>query len=345
LRRAARPRKRWGVADARITELVDRAFDYRGYVTLRRSDGSEVVGYVYDRGPSHVELFDESATRRFRVPLAEIADIAFTGEDTARKSHEIWERRQGTLEPRDAPADGGWGQSAPILVLVALERELRSVARALSAGPRDRAVRGRLGGAVVVARAVGVGEGGRRFLAEDEPRLVLSCGFAGALDPSLAPGDLVLATQIRGPGGDNLVGPEQPRRLAAAALGDLRSVQGGVLCTQAVAATVAEKRALAASGAIAVDMESYSVARAAQEAGIPWLSLRAIVDPLASPLPAFTRNANPDSIGPALKHALSGPRAVLDVLRLARNARRAGAALEEALRRIVPALSAAEAPR
>ena len=37
----------------------------------RRSDGSDVVGFVYDRGPAHVELFDESATRRVRVPLAE----------------------------------------------------------------------------------------------------------------------------------------------------------------------------------------------------------------------------------------------------------------------------------
>jgi hypothetical protein len=334
-----------GVADARITELVERAFDYRGYVTLRRSDGSEVVGYVYDRGPSHVELFDESAARRFRVPLAEITDIAFTGEDTARKSQEIWARRQGTLESRDSPADGGWGQSAPILVLVAMERELRSAARALGSRPRERAVRGRLGGTAVVARAVGVGEGGRRFLAEDEPRLVLSCGFAGALDPSLAAGDLVLATQVQGPGGDDLVGPEAPRRTAVAALGDLRSVQGKVVCTQSIVATVAEKRALAASGAIAVDMESYSVARAAQEAGIPWLSVRAIVDPLECPLPAFTRSANPDAVWPALKHALSGPRALVGVLRLAKNARSASAALEEALRRIVPAVSTGEPAR
>jgi len=70
--------------EARIAQLVDRAFDYRGYVTLRRSDGSEVVGFVYDRGASHLELLDQSATRRMRVPLAEIADIAFTGEDAAR---------------------------------------------------------------------------------------------------------------------------------------------------------------------------------------------------------------------------------------------------------------------
>jgi len=333
------------VADARISELVDRAFDYRGYVTLRRSDGSEVVGYVYDRGPSHVELYDETATRRFRVPLAEITDIAFTGEDTARKSQEIWERRQGTLEPRDAPADGGWGQSAPVLVLVALERELRSVARALGGARRNGSARGRLGGAAVVARAAGIGEDARRFVSQDEPRVVLSCGFAGALDSSLAPGDLVLATDVREAGSDVLVSGESLRRAATGALGDLRCVQGTIVCTRSVAASVDEKRALATNGAIAVDMESYSVARAAAEAGIPWLALRAIVDPLASPLPPFARDQNPDSIWPALRYALSGPRAVAGLVQLARNARRAGSMLEEALRRVVPALSTAQSPR
>ncbi|HWE23779.1 MAG TPA: hypothetical protein VG496_07535 [Myxococcales bacterium] len=331
--------------DARITELVDRAFDYRGYVTLRRSDGSEVIGYVYDRGPSHLELFDETATRRFRVPLADIADIAFTGEDAARKSQEIWERRQGKLEPRDSPADGGWRQTGPVLVLVALERELRSVARALAAPQRSGLVRGRVGDASVIARAAGIGEAARRFVAEDEPRVVLSCGFAGALDASLAPGDLVIATEVRDAAGDAVAAAGSLRRRAAGALENVRCAQGPIVCTATVAATVEEKRALAASGGIAVDMESYAIARAAADAGVPWLALRAIVDSLESPLPAFTREANPDSLWPALKHGLSSPRAALGLLHLARNARRAGAMLEEALRRIVPALSAAEPAR
>ena len=89
------------MTEARVSELVQQAFDYRGYVTLRRRDGSELVGFVYDRGASHPELFDETATRRVKIPLAEIADIAFTGEDAAEKSQEIWERRKGRLEPRE----------------------------------------------------------------------------------------------------------------------------------------------------------------------------------------------------------------------------------------------------
>ena len=34
------------MTDARLLELVEKAFDYRGYVTLRRTDGSELVGFV-----------------------------------------------------------------------------------------------------------------------------------------------------------------------------------------------------------------------------------------------------------------------------------------------------------
>jgi nucleoside phosphorylase len=331
--------------EARIAELVDRAFDYRGYVTLRRSDGSELVGFVYDRGASHLDLFDETATRRTRVPLAEIADIAFTGEDAAQKSQEIWERRKGKLEPRDTPAHGDWSDPGKVLVLVALEHELRVVARALGAAGRGGVVRARVSGIEVVAMAIGMGEDARSALAEQRPRLVVSCGFAGGLDPALAPGDLVLATAVRSAGGGALGGPEAPRLAAAAALNGLRCVQGELVCATSVAATPEEKRALARSGAVAVDMESYPVAQAAGEAGVPWLALRAIVDPLDSSLPPFAREARRDYFWPALRYALSGPRAALALVRLARGASRAGAALETALRRLGPALAAAEAHR
>jgi nucleoside phosphorylase len=331
--------------EARIAELVDRAFDYRGYVTLRRSDGSELVGFVYDRSASHLELLDETATRRARVPLAEIADIAFTGEDAARKSQEIWERRKGKPEPRETPAHGDWAEPGKVLVLVALEQELRSVARALGAARRGDVVRAQLSGSEVVALAVGMGEGARRVLAEQRPRLVLICGFAGGLDAGLAPGDLVLATAVRSASGDALAAPESPRQAAAAALDGLRCIQGELVHASSVAASREEKRALARPGALAVDMESYPVAQAAGEAGVPWLALRSIVDPLESSLPPFTREARRDYLWPALRYAFSGPRAAAGLVRLVRNAGRAGAALEAALRRLAPALAIAEAHR
>jgi adenosylhomocysteine nucleosidase len=331
------------MTDARLTELVERAFDYRGYVTLRRIDGSELVGFVYDRSASHLELFDETAAHRVRVPLADVADIAFTGEDTARKAQTLWERRKGTLEPRETPAWGEWRESGPVLVLVALDRELRSAARALGLVRRGERARGKTGGTEVVALALGVGGGARRAVIDEQPRLVVSCGFSGGLDAALAPGDLVLATVVRDETGDELSAPAAVRQRAGEALRGLRHFEGELVCTSAVAATVEEKLALARPGALAVDMESYPAARAAAAAGIPWLAIRAIVDPLRSSLPAFTREAASGYVGPALKYALSGPRAAAELIRLAERVRVAGAALETALRRLAPALGTTEA--
>jgi hypothetical protein len=331
------------MSDPRVSELVDRAFDYRGYVTLRRKDGSELVGFVYDRGASHLELFDETATRRVRVEIEEIADIAMTGEDAAQKSHEIWERRKGTLEPRETPVLGGWDDSRPILILVALERELRWVARAFGLAVRGSRARGRSGGSDVIALAVGLGGGARNAVAEEGPRLVLSCGFSGGLASSLAPGDLVLATSVMGEDGDEVTTSEPVRASASRALHGLRFVEGKIVCTTEVAATAEEKSALGRTGALAVDMESYPAALAAVEAGVPWFALRVIVDPLASSLPAFTREPQRSYLGPALRHALSGPRALLELVQLARSVRSAGASLESALRRLAGPFASVEA--
>src|SRR2546428_1513178 len=157
------------MTDSRLPELVERAFDYRGYITLRRSDGSELVGFVYDRNATHVELFDEAATHRVRVPLAEVADITFTGEDTARKSQQMWERRKGTLEPRETSAWGEWRGAGPILLLVALAGGLRTVARAFGLLRRGNLARGRVSGTDVAAPAVGVGGGARGALIAEQP--------------------------------------------------------------------------------------------------------------------------------------------------------------------------------
>jgi nucleoside phosphorylase len=332
------------VTESRIAELVERALDYRGYVTLRRSDGSEVVGFVYNRGSTHLDLLDETATQRTRVPLDAIADISFSGEDAARKAQEIWERRKGKLEPRDTPAHGEWAELGKILVLVALPQELHSVQRALGAPARGEVVRGRISGSNVVAIATGIAGDARHAIAEQRPSVVVSCGFAGGLDAHLSAGDLVLATSVRGQSGDCLVAPESLRKQAAAALNGLRLLEGELLTATSVL-TAENKRAFAASGAVAVDMETYALARAATEAGVPWLALRAIVDPAGSSLPPFARESRRGYRWPAMRHAMSGPRAAMELIRLASDARRAGAALEAGLRRLCSALALAEARR
>jgi adenosylhomocysteine nucleosidase len=312
--------------DARIAELVERAFDYRGYVTVVRSDGSQLVGYLYDRGKAHVDLLDERAEVRTRLPLEEIADLRFTGEDAAARSQAHWEQRKGRLEPRDTPAHGDWAETLPALLVVALERELRLVAQAMGGRPHAGVARGRLGGREVAAIAVGMGGDPRAAIEAEHPALVVSCGFAGALSPSLRAGDLVLATAVRAKDGELL---EAPQLSMARAFPD--AVRGEIACAERVLATPEEKRALAAGGALAVDLESAQVARAAVAAGVPWLALRAIVDDARTSLPAFAREGGNDYLWPALRHALHGPSAILELGRLALAERAASSSLSRAL--------------
>jgi len=334
-----------------LSELVERAFDYRGYVTVRRADGSEIVGYLYDRGPAHVDLLDETATQRTRLSRDEIVDIRFTGDDPVRKSQEIWERRKGSLEPRDTPAYGEWAAARPVLLAVALEQELVHVARALGLRKNGASARGRHEGSEVVAVAAGIGDGAAGTVADEEPRLVVSCGFCGALDARLETGDVVIGSAVRSEAGEVLQAPADVLERARRALSGLPFYEGELLDAKAVATTPAEKRALAnaaafglrpsraepaapSTGALALDMETRPLALAARKAGIPWLAVRVVLDPVDQALPAFTREPRKSYVAPAIRHALSGPRGAVQIARLASASRRAGASLEDALRRL-----------
>ena len=327
------------MTDPRVTELIDRAFDYRGYVTLSRRDGVKLVGFVYDRGPAHVDFLDETAGRRIRLAAGQIADIEFTGEDSAAKAQAIWERKRPVREPLETSP---WSdrEPRPVLILVALPVELRSVAGALGSKLRGAMVRGRLGHASAVGLAVGIGGGAAQAVAAERPGLVISGGFAGALDPSLGPGDLVLASSVRDDTGESISAADPVLRAARQALAaDARVAEGEILCATRIAASAGDKRALARPGRLAVDLESWPAAHAATRAGVPWLAIRVVIDSLDADLPAFTREVRRSYVAPALCHALRGPRAVVEIADLARRARMAGRSLERALRRLGPALA------
>jgi adenosylhomocysteine nucleosidase len=298
-----------------LEDLVERAFDYRGFVTLSRRDGSQIVGYVYDRGPSHVELFEAEAGTRVRLPIADLAHIELTGEDSAAHAQEVWERRRGKLEPAATPA---WGDRSerPVLVLTALHGEL---------------VSGTDGS--VLVRALGVGGGAAHVIEELKPRVVISCGFAGGLDASATPDRVVLATAVSEELGDTLVAHEGLRTAARDALFGL-VVEGEIVCATRICGTPEDKRALARPGRLAVDLESWAIARAAERAGIPWLAVRVAIDPFDVALPPFAREPRTSYFGPALRHALRGPAAARELLDLAQRARRARRTLGIAMRRI-----------
>jgi hypothetical protein len=76
---------------------LEKAFDYRGDVTLTLKDNSKVEGYLFDRttGPglksSFVRILPKDSHKKLRIAYADIAALAFTGRDTAAgKSWEAW---------------------------------------------------------------------------------------------------------------------------------------------------------------------------------------------------------------------------------------------------------------
>ena len=105
-------------------------------------------------------------------------------------------------------------------------------------------------------------------------RPVLIAGFCGALDPELEPGDLVLATELRGPTGttvcdDTTILAGMLRRAG------FRVLQGPVASSQRLVFG-SRRRALRRSGALAVDMESAWLASAV--GGQPLITLRVVMD-------------------------------------------------------------------
>jgi hypothetical protein len=83
-----------------LREGLEKAFDYRGDVTITCKDGSSIEGYIFDRrvGPSLqdsvIRLFPKNNPAKLSIPYSDIATLNFTGRDTAAgKSWEAWLRK------------------------------------------------------------------------------------------------------------------------------------------------------------------------------------------------------------------------------------------------------------
>jgi len=95
--------------EATLVEVIERAFDYRGDVTIVRLDGSEIVGYLFNREAEaarpFVQLFEQRGGDALTVLYAEIRTVRFTGRDTAAgNSYAAWLRsREASKAARSAP--------------------------------------------------------------------------------------------------------------------------------------------------------------------------------------------------------------------------------------------------
>ena len=87
-------------SEAEVRDALEKAFDYRGDITVSLKDGSQVVGYLFDRrtGPtletSSIRIVPANAKTRITVAYADVAGLTFSGRDTAAgKTFEAWVKK------------------------------------------------------------------------------------------------------------------------------------------------------------------------------------------------------------------------------------------------------------
>jgi len=86
--------------DDEIRDALEKAFDYRGDITLTLKSGDKIEGYLFDRrngatlADSTVRLYPKESTEKKSIAYSDIAALAFSGRDTAAgKSFEAWVRK------------------------------------------------------------------------------------------------------------------------------------------------------------------------------------------------------------------------------------------------------------
>jgi len=192
-----------------------------------------------------------------------------------------------------------------------------------------------------IARAAGfqaiVGAGDARRTAAlveaaaQRAKCLVSFGIAGGLAPHLRPGDVILSAEV--------VGEDRrwrPSELFQSQISDLArrigAIEGPVFGARTILSTEGDKsQAWHATGALAVDLESAIVARAAEDAGIPFLVLRSIADPAGRELPSealisLAQDGTPAVIR-VIGEVLRRPGQLPALVGLARETRRALSAL------------------
>jgi adenosylhomocysteine nucleosidase len=213
--------------------------------------------------------------------------------------------------------------SAKVAMVAALEREVRPLVKRWRRVEREHEGRRfkffENGQAVLVCGGVGA-EAARRateaVISLYQPELVLSVGFAGALDATLKAGEVF-----------------SPSRVIDASDGSsVEMATGcGVLVSAVSIAGPEQKAKLTKSyGGQAVDMEAAAVARGAQARGVRFMAVKAISDESSFSMPALDRFVGLEGqfrTGRFVIFAVVRPWFWLRVIQLARNGARASRAL------------------
>lgn len=180
---------------------------------------------------------------------------------------------------------------------------------------------GELEGRVLAVVVSGVGlasarRGASHLLDGHRPRLLVSAGFAGALDPDLNRNDLAVPRTVVNAAGEAV---EIDGSLADAAPA-IRRVDRLLLVDRVITESSEKGRLRDEHGADLIDMETFGVAVVARDRGVPFVSLRVVSDDARSELPpeiARLLNASGSyRVGAALRAIWSRPSAAKDFWRL-----------------------------
>jgi hypothetical protein len=85
-------------SEEEIRAAFEKAFDYRGDMTITLKNGEKIEGYIFDRDAEsptlagcYIRVKPKTGPNRIKVSYADIAALAFTGKDTAAgKSFAAW---------------------------------------------------------------------------------------------------------------------------------------------------------------------------------------------------------------------------------------------------------------
>jgi nucleoside phosphorylase len=209
----------------------------------------------------------------------------------------------------------------PALVCFAVREEARPFEKVMSSNPR-----------VAVRIAVsGMGRRNARAMIDAElktarPALVLTCGYAGALHPDLASGQIVFDADPAFPDAPRF------RELGGRAVRFLHS--------DTIVVRASDKARLhTETGADAVEMESTIIRAACREQGIPSATVRVISDTASQDMPLdFNALMTPDMKISSLRLGvmiLKSPRCIPALWAFGRETRKAAEALGNFLARVI----------
>jgi adenosylhomocysteine nucleosidase len=171
-------------------------------------------------------------------------------------------------------------------IVVALPEELKT----LTSQRIEKGRSGFIGDNLLVARAgtgISNAQAAAEQLVEQGATRLVSWGCAGALDDRLKPGDLVLADKLIAQDRSELcINVNWHGHCVKHLTQDLPVITGYVIESAHIVSDSQEKHQLhTATGALAVDMESIAIAKVALSNALPFIAIRAIVDPANMDLP------------------------------------------------------------